>query len=273
MRIRIDLAYDGTDFSGWAKQPGRRTVQGEVETALERILRLEEPVRLTVAGRTDAGVHARAQVAHVDIPAAAWTELPGRSEHAPAQALTRRLNAVLPEDIAVHAASPAPEGFDARFSAIWRAYSYRVIFAPDPLSRRYALRSDPLDRELLNAAARATVGEHDFTAFCKARPGATAIRTLQEFSWRTEGQGVVARLRADAFCHNLVRSLVGACITVASGRRDVTWISELLAATERSSEVQVAPPHPLVLEAVGYPPAPEMAARAERARAVRRLDV
>src|SRR5699024_8536914 len=145
VRIRIDLSYDGTEFSGWAKQPERRTVQGELEAACDRILRLTEPARLTVAGRTDAGVHARAQVAHLDLPATAWDAVPGRSDLAPEIALTRRLNAILPRDIAIIATTSAPEGFDARFSALWREYSYRLTFDRDPLDRHFALTHDPVD--------------------------------------------------------------------------------------------------------------------------------
>lgn len=271
MRIRIDLSYDGADFSGWARQPGRRTVQGEVEAACDRILRLPEPARLTVAGRTDAGVHARAQVAHLDLPRQVWDALPGRSERPATEVAVRRLNAVLPEDVAIRTAVPAPAGFDARFSAIWRRYSYRVIHKPDPLQRRRALLYDAVDPAALNAAAGLLLGERDFTAFCKARPGASAIRTLQEFRWEAAEGGVVAHVRADAFCHNMVRSLVGACLAVGSGRRDLAWLREVADLDERSSQVQVAPAHPLVLEEVGYPPEAELAARARTARAVRTL--
>jgi len=276
VRIRIDLSYDGTEFSGWAKQPERRTVQGELEAACDRILRLTEPARLTVAGRTDAGVHARAQVAHLDLPAAAWDAVPGRSDLAPQAALTRRLNAVLPPDIAITAAVPAPEGFDARFSALWREYSYRLTYARDPLDRHFALAHDPVDLGRLNEASQVVLGERDFTAFCKARPGATAIRTLEEFRWEpwrgeTGAHGARAWVRADAFCHNMVRALVGAALAVGTGRRTVQWLREVAASAQRSSQVQVAPAHPLILEAVGYPPAAELAARARQARALRTL--
>lgn len=274
VRIRIDLSYDGAEFSGWAKQPGRRTVQAELEAACERVLRLTGPVRLTVAGRTDAGVHARAQVAHIDIPRAAWESTPGRSDRPPEAALTQRLNAVLPGDIAIRSTSIAPPGFDARFSASWRRYSYRVTYLRDPLDRRYALRHDPLNLEALNASSSALLGERDFTPFCKARPGATAIRTLQEFRWDTWGEGpagVRAEVRADAFCHNMVRSLVGACLAVGSGRRDLEWLRRVAQAGERSSEIQVAPGHPLILEEVGYPEPGEFAERARRSRSVRTL--
>lgn len=276
MRIRLDLGYDGTDFSGWARQPGRRTVQGEIEAACDRIMRLPSPARLTVAGRTDAGVHARAQVAHLDIPPEVWESLPGRSDRPPAQAAVRKLNAVLPPDIAIHSVSVAPPEFDARFSATWRSYSYRITTARDPLNRRFSLLHEPTDLDALNAAAAVLIGERDFTAFCKARPGASAIRTLQSFywlPWEEHGQviGAVAHLRADAFCHNMVRSLVGACLAVGTGKKDVEWLRHVASATERSSQVHVAPAHPLVLEMVGYPPQEELGVRAQQTRAVRTL--
>src|SRR5699024_99364 len=214
------------------------------------------------------------QVAHLDIPTEAWHALPGRMDLPPERALTRRLNAVISDDIAVRSTAPAPPGFDARFSAVWRRYSYRIIPVRDPLQRRYALFYQHLDHGLLNEAAGALMGERDFTAFCKARPGATAIRTLQNFSWEpwqddTGARGVVANVQADAFCHNMVRSLVGACRAVGSGRRSVDWLRDVAESTQRSSQVQVAPAHPLVLEEVGYPRADELDCRAARARAVR----
>lgn len=270
VRIRIDLAYDGTDFSGWAAQPGLRTVQGVLEEALGRILRLEHP-RVTVAGRTDAGVHARAQVVHVDVPESSWSALPGRSTLPPEESLVRRLNAVLPSDVAASRAAVAPDGFDARFSALWRRYSYRVIFARDPLRSRYALVHEPVALHLMNASAALLVGERDFTPFCKARPGASAVRTLQHFEWREIPGGVLASIQADAFCHNMVRSLVGACLTVGRGKRDLDWLRAVAGSAERSPQIHVAPGHPLILEEVGYPEDAHMAARAERTRARRSL--
>lgn len=277
MRIRLDLAYDGTDFSGWAVQPGLRTVQGEIEAAFDRIMRLDEPARLTVAGRTDAGVHARAQVVHIDITKSAWEALPGRSDRPPEEAAVRKLNAVLPDDIAIHRVSVAPEGFDARFSAVWRKYSYRVTTKRDPFHRRFALlHPEALDLALLNEAAQSLLGERDFTPFCKARPGASAIRTLQRFEWRpwvNDGEeiGVVAHLQADAFCHNMVRSLVGATLAVGNNKKTVAWLREVAELATRSSQVHVAPAHALVLEGVGYPADDELAVRAQQTRAVRTL--
>jgi tRNA pseudouridine38-40 synthase len=277
VRVRLDFAYDGTDFSGWAAQPGLRTVQTALEEALARITR-DGPTRVTVAGRTDAGVHARGQVAHVDLSVAAWERMPGRAERTPAEGLRARLNGVLPDDIRVHEAAAAPEGFDARFSAIERRYAYRVCddaALVDPLTRRHVLTHDrPLDVHRLNAASATLTGLRDFAAFCRGREGATTIRELLEFSWARPSGGpdaglVVATVRADAFCHSMVRSLVGAVLAVGTGRRDEAWLASVAASSERSQAVSVAPAHGLTLEAVAYPPAAELAARADQTRARR----
>ncbi|RJL23547.1 tRNA pseudouridine(38-40) synthase TruA [Bailinhaonella thermotolerans] len=265
VRLRLDLAYDGTEFAGWARQPGLRTVQGTLEEALGRILRLPAPPQLTVAGRTDAGVHARGQVCHVDLP----------PETSPAD-LLRRLAGVLPPDVRVHAVRLAPEGFDARFGALSRRYAYRVSDAPggpDPLRRREVLwHRRPLDLDLLNQAAAALLGEHDFAAYCRRREGATTIRELQRLDWRREPSGLlVATVQADAFCHSMVRALVGALLAVGEGRRPVTWPGEVLTRAVRDSAVHVAPAHGLCLEEVTYPPDEELAARAASTRRVRTL--
>jgi tRNA pseudouridine38-40 synthase len=264
VRLRIDLAYDGSAFSGWAAQPGRRTVQDVLAEALGRVLRLPAPPALTVAGRTDAGVHARGQVVHADVPPAAW----------PAAGPLARLAAVLPADVRVHAVGPAPDGFDARFSALWRRYSYRVCDDParaDPLRRHETLWSfRPLDLAAMNEAARALAGEHDFAAFCRRRPGATTVRTLRVLDWRRDGDGLaVATVVADAFCHNMVRALVGALLAVGEGRRPAGWPAEVLAAAVRDPAVRVVAPHGLCLEEVGYPPPAELAARATQTRNLR----
>lgn len=245
-----------------------------LEAALGQVLRLSEPVRLTVAGRTDAGVHARGQVAHAVVPEPAWLATPGRSGRPPAAALVPRLAAVLPADVVVHRAAPAPDGFDARFSALWRRYAYRVADAPatrDPLRRTEVLwHRRPLDVPAMDAAARLLVGEHDFAAYCRPRPGATTIRELQRFAWVRDEDGlVVAHVRADAFCHSMVRALVGASIAVGEGRRPPTWPAAILAAGARDSAVTVAPARGLTLEEVAYPPPGELAARAARTRTVR----
>ncbi len=240
------------------------------------MLRLPGAPRLTVAGRTDAGVHARGQVAHVDLPATAWIAVPGRSTRAPGAALAARLSAVLPPDVVVHRAAPAPPGFDARFSAIWRRYGYRIaddVAARDPLRRAEVVwHPRHLDVAAMAAAARALLGEHDFAAFCRPREGATTIRELQDFTWERDGDGLaVAHVRADAFCHSMVRALVGACLAVGEGRRGPEWPAEVLARGLRHPAVTVAPARGLTLEEVGYPDDGALAERASVARAVRTL--
>jgi tRNA pseudouridine38-40 synthase len=229
------------------------------------VLALAEVPAVTVAGRTDAGVHARGQVGHVDVPAANWTAAAGSA--------ARRLGRVLPPAVRVASIAPAPEGFDARFSALWRRYSYRVCDDPalaDPLRRHDTLwYRHPLDLDRMNAAAVACVGEHDFAAFCRSREGATTIRELKQLDWARGEPGVaVATVVADAFCHNMVRALTGALLSVGDGTRPTEWLGHVLAAGERDPAVRVAPPHPLCLEEVGYP---EPAAMASRAASTRRL--
>ncbi|MEU3371840.1 tRNA pseudouridine(38-40) synthase TruA [Streptomyces sp. NPDC006711] len=269
VRVRLDLSYDGKDFSGWARQPfGRRTVQGEIEDALRTVTRSEENYDLTVAGRTDAGVHARGQVAHVDLPEDVWAEHRDK--------LLRRLAGRLPHDVRIWRVAEAPSGFNARFSAIWRRYAYRVTDntgGVDPLLRGHVLWHDwELDVEAMNAASSALLGEHDFAAYCKKREGATTIRTLQELSWTRGEDGIItATVRADAFCHNMVRSLVGALLHVGDGHRGVEWPGTVLAAAVRDSSVHVVKPHGLTLEEVGYPADELLAARSKEARNLRTL--
>ena len=268
LRLRIDVSYDGSAFHGWATQPGLATVQQTLEEALWRALALSAPPALTVAGRTDAGVHAHGQVAHTDVPAADWT--------AAAESASRRLARILPPEIRVHAIGPAPDGFDARFSALWRRYAYRVCDVPalaDPLRRHdtlwYARR---LDVDRMNAAAMACVGEHDFAAFCRSRAGATTVREVLRLDWdRTEPGVAVATVVADAFCHNMVRALTGAMLTVGDGARPPEWLRQVLRAGQRDPAVQVAPAHALCLEEVGYPEPPAMASRAVATRRTRTL--
>ncbi|GGO74582.1 tRNA pseudouridine(38-40) synthase TruA [Nonomuraea cavernae] len=278
VRLRLDLGYDGTGFSGWARQPNRRTVQGEIEQALGRILRLAEPASLTVAGRTDAGVHARGQVAHVDLPVEALAELDRSAGPASVDerlaALVRRLAGVLTQDVRVHRVSVAPEGFDARFSAMSRRYAYRVCDAPgggDPLRRHEVVwHNRPLDVDAMNAAAVRLRGEHDFAAFCKKREGATTIRELQRLDWVRRDDGLlVATVVADAFCHSMVRALVGSLLAAGDGRRPVEWPGQVLTRAVRDSGVHVAPAHGLCLEEVAYPPDDRLAARAAATRRVR----
>ncbi|QIP85133.1 tRNA pseudouridine(38-40) synthase TruA [Streptomyces sp. Tu 2975] len=269
VRVRMDLSYDGKDFSGWAKQAGgRRTVQGEIEDALRTVTRSRTTYELTVAGRTDAGVHARGQVAHVDLPLELW------AEHR--EKLLKRLAGRLSRDVRIWSVAEAPEGFNARFSAIWRRYAYRVTDNPggvDPLLRGHVLWHDwPLDVAAMNEASAGLVGEHDFAAYCKKRDGATTIRTLQQLSWERDPSGVItATVKADAFCHNMVRSLVGALLFVGDGHRPAEWPAKVLAAGVRDSAVHVVRPHGLTLEEVGYPADELLAARNKEARNRRSL--
>ncbi len=268
VRVRLDLAYDGQEFSGWAKQRERRTVQGELEGALRTVTRSSETFELTVAGRTDAGVHARGQVAHVDLPEELWAEHRDK--------LLRRLAGRLPHDVRVWKVAEAPPGFNARFSAIWRRYAYRVTDHPggvDPLLRGHVLWHDwPLDVAAMNAASERLLGEHDFAAYCKKRDGATTIRTLQRLEWARGADGVItATVRADAFCHNMVRSLVGALLFVGDGHRPPDWPAKVLAAGVRDSAVHVVRPHGLTLEEVGYPADGQLAARNRESRNKRSL--
>ncbi|MFF1835219.1 tRNA pseudouridine(38-40) synthase TruA [Streptomyces sp. NPDC058231] len=269
VRVRLDLAYDGKDFSGWAKQTARRTVQGEIEDALRTVTRSSRTYDLTVAGRTDAGVHARGQVAHVDLPAGVW------AEHG--ELLLRRMAGRMAPDVRIWKVAEAPPGFNARFSALWRRYAYRVSDRPggaDPLTRGHVLWHDrPLDVEAMNAAAARMLGEHDFAAYCKKREGATTIRTLQKLSWERDAvSGVVTgTVQADAFCHNMVRALVGAMLFVGDGRRPDPWPAEVLAAGVRDPGVHVVRPHGLTLEEVAYPADGLLAARNKEARNVRSL--
>jgi tRNA pseudouridine38-40 synthase len=268
VRLRLDLSYDGSGFHGWGRQPGLRTVQDVVETALGRALTLSPGPALTVAGRTDAGVHARGQVAHAEVPSAAWRAAGG--------AAVRRLARALPPDVRVRAIDRAPAGFDARFSALWRRYSYRVCDDPaaaDPLRRHDTLwYPRAVDVARMNEAARACLGLHDFAAFCKRREGASTVRDLLRLEWSRATPGVaVATVAADAFCHNMVRALVGALLSVGDGRHPPGWVAGVLAAGQRDSAVVVVPPHGLCLEEVGYPPDPDLAARAEATRRPRAL--
>jgi tRNA pseudouridine38-40 synthase len=271
VRWRLDLGYDGTNFSGWATQPGRRTVQGELESWIRRILRLDEPVQLVCAGRTDAGVHARGQVAHVDL---------GSMLIIDGAALSRRLNKVLGGDCVVHRIIAAPPGFDARFAAIWRRYVYRLSdggLPPDPLYRsQIAQLNAEVDLDRLNEEAATLVGLRDFGAFCRRRDRASTIRNLLELAARRVPSGPMAgviecTVRADAFCHAMVRSLIGALLAVATGQRDHEWLAAITERGVRDSSITVMPATGLTLEEVGYPADHELAARVLEARALREM--
>lgn len=259
-RYRLDISYDGTDFIGWARQPGLRTVQGVLEESLGKVLR--ESVQLTVAGRTDAGVHAEGQVAHLDSAAAID---PGKLVH--------RMARFLPKDVRIKDIRVAPADFDARFSAIRRHYAYRLTtarYGAEPLQARGVVPCRPdLDVHAMRAASRNLLGLHDFAAFCRRREGATTVRELQRFDWTREGDLLTAYVSADAFCWSMVRSLVGAVLAVGEGRRVPEWTAELLTERTRSSAVTVAPAHGLSLIAVDYPADAELAARNAQTREMR----
>jgi len=244
-RLRLLVAYDGGAFTGFARQPDRRTVQGELEAVLARLARA--PVETLGAGRTDAGVHAHGQVVHADVPA--------RLD--PAR-VRRALNAALGPAVVVRVADWAPDGFDARFSAVRRHYRYRIDDSgdPDPLTRSFVLAwRRPLDLVPMRQAAACLVGEHDFAAFCRARAGASTTRRLRSLRVRRVRGLVEVRVVADAFCWQMVRSIVGYLLAVGDGRRDPAGTAAVLAGRDRAAAGSVAPPHGLVLETVTYPPA------------------
>lgn len=276
IRLRLDIAYDGTDFTGWAAQEGFRTVAGVLEDTLSTVFRT--PVRVHGAGRTDTGVHATGQVAHLDVPAEALTHAyprharPGEHEFLP---LVRRLARFLPDDVRVREIVRAPAGFDARFSALRRHYAYRLSLAPygvEPQLARYATPwMKALDVEAMATASRHLVGLHDFAAFCRHRPGATTIRDLQRLDWVRDNDLVTAYVSADAFCWSMVRSLVGALLAVGERRREPDWCATLLDASARSSDFAVAPARGLTLIGVDYPADDELAARTSVTRDLRIL--
>ena len=255
-RLRIDLAYDGTNFSGWAIQPDRRTVQEVVETALSTVA--QSPAQTIVAGRTDAGVHATGQVIHVDLP-----------ETLELEDLAYKLNRILDEDVRINTIEIAPTAFHARFSALRRYYEYRILDENkviQPLARlNTAPWYRPLDVDVMNQASSLLLGTHNYAAFCKYREGATTIRTLETYQWRRDEEGcLVADVVADAFCYSMVRNLVGAIVCVADGRKDPEWISTLLEDKERVSDSLVFPARGLNLYKVDFPDAAELLERAKK---------
>lgn len=283
VRLRLDLSYLGTDFAGWAVQPGLRTVAGVLGGGLGTLLR--GPVPLVVAGRTDSGVHATGQVAHIDVEPAALIALAPRGLRDPGgvdttdppamgrAGLLRRLAGLLPRDLRVRAVTPAPAGFDARFAALRRHYRYRIgtaAWGVEPADRAMVLAHPrPLDADVMHRSAGALLGLQDFATFCRARPDATTVRELQALTVSADGPLVDIAVTADAFCHSMVRSLVGVLIGVGEGRLPISRPAEMLADRRRTSQVHTAPAHGLTLVGVDYPPDAEVAARAAATRAVR----
>lgn len=270
LRLRLDVAYDGAEFAGWAVQPGQRTVQGELAQALGRVLR--SPVgQMVVAGRTDAGVHAVGQVCHIDVHRAGpWAQSDATDLH-------RRLNGVLADDIRIRHVARVTRDFDARWSALWRRYRYLIsdsgLLDPTARSSMWSLRQG-LDVDAMAAAAAVLQGEHDFAAFCRPRPGASTVRTLARLGVQRQSDPrdpalIVVEARADAFCHSMVRSLVGALVGVGRGRLSNEDLASFLSRRERTPRITVAPPHGLMLVEVAYPPAAQWAAQAQAARRFR----
>jgi tRNA pseudouridine38-40 synthase len=277
VRLRLDIAYDGTDFAGWATQAGQRTVAGLLDEAFSTVFRTS--VRLRAAGRTDTGVHATGQVAHADIPVDALPNVYPRSPRATQPEflpLVRRLGRLLPADVRVRRIVRAPAGFDARFSALRRHYVYRISTADygvEPLQARYVTDwPRPLDVCAMTTASQNLLGLNDFAAFCRHREGATTIRDLQRFDWTRDGDLITAHVAADAFCWSMVRSLVGALLAVGEHRRSPDWCRELLASSHRSSDFAAAPARGLTLIGVDYPPDSELQARTLITRDLRTRD-
>ncbi len=274
VRLRLDIAYGGTDFAGWAVQAGQRTVAGVLDDALSTVFRA--PVLCRAAGRTDAGVHATGQVAHIDIPNEALAHAyprTARADDSEFLPLVRRLARFLPADVRVLDINRAASGFDARFSALRRHYVYRLSTAPygvEPQEARYVTAwPRPLDVEAMATASRDLVGLHDFAAFCRPRDGATTIRDLQRLDWTRDGDRVTAFVTADAFCWSMVRSLVGALLAVGEHRREPDWCAVLLTSTQRTSDFATAPAHGLTLVRVDYPPDDQLEARTKVTRELR----
>ena len=253
LRLRLDIAYDGTNFSGWAKQPDRRTCQELLESTISKIARFK--VETVVAGRTDAGVHATGQVVHVDVP-----------ENLDLDDLTYRINRIMDEDLRITKISIAPPAFHARFSALRRSYRYKILDNNQvipPLNRAdVAPWYRTLDLDLLNEASALLLGSNDFAAFCKFREGSTTLRNLEKFSWIRDSDGfLIADVVADAFCYSMVRNLVGAVVCVADGRFEPDWVVTTLKNRERISDSMVFPARGLTLYKVEYPPDSELLER------------
>jgi tRNA pseudouridine38-40 synthase len=265
IRISGKIAYDGKDFSGWGLQPDRRTVQGVLEDAISTLLRVDRVI-VQCAGRTDAGVHATAQVIHFDIAETDAMEM---------KDLTYKINAILPEDVSIQELEVTTPDFDARFAALSRSYEYLIYQGQrNPLLRERAHRSYlPLDVAAMNDASKALIGLHDFSAFCKKREGATTLRTLMKFEWTETADGLIkVELEADAFCYSMVRGLIGAVLAIGEGKFDKAWLENYLAGREREAHVFAAPALGLTMVDVNYPDASEYANRIGETLQVRDTD-
>ena len=245
LRLRIDLAYDGTNFSGWGRQPDRRTVQEEVEKALTTAT--QSKIETIVAGRTDAGVHATGQVIHVDVP-----------DSLNLDDLSYKLNRMLDTDVRIMKVAIVNGPFSARFSALRRHYTYKILDGNQtipPLGRLdVASWYRDLDVDLMNQASALMLGSHDFAAYCKFREGSTTVRNLQRFQWTRDSAGfLIGDVVADSFCYSMVRNLVGAVVCVADGRFGPEWIEQTLANKVRISDSLVFPACGLSLRQVDYP--------------------
>ncbi|MFT8639281.1 tRNA pseudouridine(38-40) synthase TruA [Bifidobacterium sp.] len=297
IRIRMDIAYDGTEFHGWAKQPGLRTVQGELEQALNTLLVRSfakdqadrQVIHIAVAGRTDTGVHASHQVTHFDVQEEQLQRCVGYLDLDGIEALQHRLRRILPDDIAILGLERAPKGFDARFSALDRTYVFRIVDSectPDPRLRNCVLAIEGhLDVAAMNQAAQCCVGLHDFGSFATPNPGGTTIRKVRLVEWQRISEAspnaseyrltfpgmIVFKIVADAFAHNMVRSLVKACVSIGLGKRDARWFECKLNAPLREGSTGPIDPRGLTLERVEYPPDAQLAARAAKIRAKRTL--
>ena len=262
IRLKATCSYDGTDFSGWGMQPDQRTVQGVIEDALAEIFRVERII-VQCAGRTDAGVHATGQVFHCDVPEFSFQGI---------DQTLYRLSRILDPDVVVTSLEIAPKDFDARFGAVSRTYEYRINDGVGmPLLRRFVYHHGwKLDLDLMNQASQRLLGLHDFSSYCKPKDFGTTIRTLQEFSWRRNDEGIIiAIVKADAFCYSMVRMLVGALLDVGRGARPVEWVTEYLEGKERETGVFVVPAHGLTLINVEYPADDHLAAQVAKTKRTR----
>ena len=259
-RVRITLSYDGTNFFGWGKQADRRTVQGELEAALFKLF--QQQLDTVVAGRTDAGVHASGQVCHVDLPENEYTDI------------AYRLNRILTEEIRIKSVERTSPDFHARFGALRRHYIYKIKDGNGYIEPTARLDIAPwyrdLNVDLMNQAAATLIGEHDFFSYARYRENATTIRELQRFEFERNEDGlIIARLSADAFLYNMVRSLIGTMVYIGEGRFNTDWAREVLEKRERPSDSLVFPAKGLTFTGVDYPADSELHARILKTMAIR----